>query len=203
MKALFTALLVCVVLNGCNLSPGAMLGDVNDDGWDPFGSSSWGSNYTSDYFRKTRTACYKRNIIRTDVQYTPGCEGPDSPGQTLVDVKEKGDFLVLYLRRSSATNVEWSNVRLTVASGYATASYTTIYCNTLPDETTDSEQVVACKKPAPSTNYTKYKFKSLYLSNKLCTGSATYRLDPDDCDDTIGYDASYGNSGSRFPEFYK
>lgn len=191
----FTLAAISMGLTGCNFSPGALMGDVNDDPWEWNSSSNYDYNYGTRY----SSACNPRVIQETNTNRGT-CTVPGWLGNRVAKITGLEDRLEIELRKDSADD----NFQITSlaamresTSGYSRYAQEAANCTEDKNEARTFSQRFVCTVPK-ANGYTTDRFHSMTITNTKCGSYTSYTL-PSFCSSYESYTVKYGSE--YFPAF--
>lgn len=197
-RAIFSFLAILILsmgVSGCNFSPGAMLGDVNDDPW------NWNtsSEYNSNNYGRYSTACMTREIQEVNTNRGT-CTMPGRLSNRLAKVTGNDDRLEIELRKDDADdNFQITSLIVIRDSFFGASRYTEAKANCTEDkgEARTFSQRYVCTLP-PGAGFTTDRFHSMLIVNQKCGSYGSYTL-PRACSTKESYTVKYGSE--YFPTF--
>ncbi len=186
---LFTLAVMAMSLTGCNFSPGALLGDVNDDPWN-WNSSS---NYSYDYNYGTRysSACHPREIKENNTNR--GCTVPGNLAQRFSKLTGQEDRLEIEMRKEEDDDsFEITNLTVMRDSNSSFGRYSQVHakCSEDKSEARTFSQRFVCTVPSANSSTTD-RFLGMTITNSKCGSDTNYYL-PDFCYRNEAYTVKYG-----------
>lgn len=181
-----------ISLSGCNFSPGALAGDVNDDPWDWNASSSYQYNSSRYSF-----ACMYREIESSNTDR--GCTVPGNLADRLAKVTGTDDRLEIEFRKENADdNFQITSLTAMRDSFSSNSRFTSVSATCTEDKAegrTFSQRYVCT---VPSNRLSTDRFNSMIIVNQKCGSYTVYSL-PSSCSTQDSYTAKYGSE--YFPTF--